>query len=100
MSTPQHITEKGEIPEELRLDISPHTQQDSKDISTEQHEQVAETKWKVSKTGDGDAALALFQSPNDLHEPIDPVEEAKLVRKIDFMILPCEKNIKAVLMAC
>jgi hypothetical protein len=45
-------------------------------------------KFLVSKTGDGDVAMALFHSPTEVHEPIDPREEAKVVRKIDFMILP------------
>ncbi|KAK0322584.1 hypothetical protein LTR54_001178 [Friedmanniomyces endolithicus] len=45
-------------------------------------------KWKVSKAGDGDAAMALFNSPDEIHEPIDPAEEARVVRKIDLMILP------------
>lgn len=46
-------------------------------------------RWKLSsKDGDGDVALKLFTTLDDIHEPIDPVEEAKLVRKIDFMILP------------
>jgi hypothetical protein len=45
--------------------------------------------WKLSsKSNDGDVALQLFNTLDDLHEPIDPAEEAKLVRKIDFMILP------------
>ena len=46
------------------------------------------TNFKVSKTGDGDVALALFSSPDDAKEAIDPLEEKKVVRKIDFMILP------------
>ncbi|KAJ2998935.1 hypothetical protein NUW58_g164 [Xylaria curta] len=37
---------------------------------------------------DVDVAMALFDSPEQIHAPIDPVEEQKLVRKIDFMILP------------
>ncbi|TRX92144.1 hypothetical protein FHL15_007011 [Xylaria flabelliformis] len=37
---------------------------------------------------DVDVAMALFDSPEQIHEPIDPAEERKLVRKIDFMILP------------
>ncbi|KAK0854711.1 hypothetical protein LTR03_002144 [Friedmanniomyces endolithicus] len=45
-------------------------------------------KWKVSKAGDGDVAMALFKSPDDIHDPIDPAEEARVVRKIDLMILP------------
>lgn len=46
------------------------------------------SKWKISKTGDGDVAMALFSDPNEIHEPIDPEDEKKLIRKIDFMILP------------
>jgi hypothetical protein len=45
-------------------------------------------KWKVSRTGDGDTALALFSDPADLHDAISPAEERRLQRKIDFMILP------------
>ncbi|KAN0096689.1 putative MFS allantoate transporter [Hyaloscypha variabilis] len=45
-------------------------------------------KWKVSATGGGDTAMALFNSPTDVREAIDPEEERKLVRKIDWMILP------------
>jgi hypothetical protein len=45
-------------------------------------------KWKVSATGGGDTAMALFNSPTDVRETIDPDEERKLVRKIDWMILP------------
>jgi len=53
------------------------------DVATEEH-----SKWKVSKSGDGDTAMALFHSPTEVHEPIDPEEERKLVWKIDLMILP------------
>ena len=45
-------------------------------------------KWKVSATGGGDTAMALFHSPTDIREVIDPEEERRLVRKIDWMILP------------
>lgn len=89
MSDPQISSEKVAASTDLPLDISSSSDPNLKDISTERHEHITETKWKVSRTGDGDAALALFQSPTELHEPIDPIEEAKLVRKIDFMILPC-----------
>lgn len=44
-------------------------------------------KWKLSR-GDGDAAMALFRDPAEIHEPRDPEEEKRLVRKIDYMILP------------
>ncbi|OKP15130.1 hypothetical protein PENSUB_2172 [Penicillium subrubescens] len=36
----------------------------------------------------GDAALALFNDPKELHSFVDPAEEKRLVRKIDLMILP------------
>lgn len=46
-------------------------------------------KWHLSsKAADGDTALALFSSPDELHEIISPADEARLQRKIDFMILP------------
>jgi len=57
------------------------------------HEEHASTEdhshFEVSKTGDGDAAMALFRSPTEVREPIDPQEERKLLWKIDLMILPC-----------
>jgi hypothetical protein len=31
---------------------------------------------------DADVAMALFDSPEQIHEPIDPAEERKLVRKV------------------
>lgn len=55
----------------------------NEDITSMEH-----SKWKVSKAGDGDIAMALFDNPEELHEAIDPEDERKLVRKIDFMILP------------
>jgi len=46
-------------------------------------------KWKVSPSGDGDVAMALFSSPADLaNDPISPEEDARVKRKVDFMILP------------
>lgn len=45
--------------------------------------------WKVMKAADGDTALALFENEEQLHEAIDPVEERKLIWKIDLVILPC-----------
>ncbi|CAJ2513865.1 Uu.00g019840.m01.CDS01 [Anthostomella pinea] len=47
-----------------------------------------QSRWKVSKAGDGDTAMALFSSPAEIREPIDPLEEKKVVRKVDMMILP------------
>lgn len=37
---------------------------------------------------DVDVAMALFDHPDQIHEPRDPGEERRLVRKIDFMVLP------------
>ncbi|KAK6608092.1 hypothetical protein H4I96_04327 [Botrytis cinerea] len=47
--------------------------------------------WKPSqrKQPEGDTALALFQDTEQLHQAIDPVEERKLIKKIDMIILPC-----------
>ncbi|KAK2827836.1 hypothetical protein FQN49_007294 [Arthroderma sp. PD_2] len=50
--------------------------------------EVPQSKWKVSKSGDGDTAMALFSNPDDLHEYVDPKEARKLLWKIDLMILP------------
>ncbi|KAF2719980.1 MFS general substrate transporter [Polychaeton citri CBS 116435] len=47
-----------------------------------------QSKWKLNKAGDGDVAMGLFSSPDEIHEPIDAAEEKRLVRKIDLMILP------------
>ncbi|KAI8307940.1 putative transporter [Colletotrichum sp. SAR11_240] len=44
-------------------------------------------KFKLSKSG-GDVALALFDNVGGIHGPIDPEEDRKLVRKVDWMILP------------
>ncbi|KAL6249099.1 hypothetical protein RBB50_004162 [Rhinocladiella similis] len=41
-----------------------------------------------SKKHDGDVALQLFANPDDLHDPIDRLEEKKLIRKVDLVILP------------
>ena len=46
-------------------------------------------KWKVSRSGDGDVAMTLFSSPSDLqNNPITPEEDARVKRKVDYMILP------------
>ncbi|KAF3407313.1 hypothetical protein DPV78_001090 [Talaromyces pinophilus] len=42
-------------------------------------------KWN---TRDGDAALALFENSDELHEHVSYEDEKKVLRKIDFMILP------------
>ncbi|TGO32876.1 hypothetical protein BHYA_0282g00070 [Botrytis hyacinthi] len=47
--------------------------------------------WKPSqrKQPEGDTALALFQDTEQLHQAINPVEERRLIKKIDMVILPC-----------
>lgn len=45
--------------------------------------------WKPSKISDGDTAQALFEHSEQHCEPIDPAAEARLLRKIDLVILPC-----------
>jgi hypothetical protein len=47
--------------------------------------------WKFSnksRSNDGDVALALFSDADNMNGPIDPVEEHKLIRKVDCLILP------------
>ncbi|ESZ94064.1 hypothetical protein SBOR_5540 [Sclerotinia borealis F-4128] len=41
------------------------------------------------KQPEGDTALALFRDSEQLHQAVDPVEERKLIKKIDMVILPC-----------
>lgn len=42
----------------------------------------------TGKIHNGDAALALFDNLEDMHESFEPGEEKRLVRRIDLMILP------------
>lgn len=46
------------------------------------------SKWQLPKSGGGDVAQALFNSPEEAREPIDSAEEKRVVRKIDRMVLP------------
>jgi len=75
-------------------EISPHdielgdSKQEIVHTETRNESFTPHHKWKVSATGGGDTAMALFNSPTDVREAIDPEEERKLVRKIDWMILP------------
>lgn len=70
--------------------VSPTQVKEDLKLSAVHHEHIEteHAKWEVSKTGDGDVAMGLFRSPTEVHDPIDPAEEAEVVRKIDFMILP------------
>jgi hypothetical protein len=49
---------------------------------------VNSVKTALGPSHDVDVAMALFDHPDQIHEPRDPIEERRLVRKIDFMILP------------
>lgn len=64
------------------------TQEIEQSIHTENLPPTPPPKWVVSRSGDGDTAMALFSSPADTHEPYTLEEEKRLVRKIDCMILP------------
>lgn len=57
-------------------------------VSHEEMESRRRADWKTSHSGDGDTAMALFDTPDQVDEPIDPKERRRLERKIDFMILP------------
>ena len=57
-------------------------------IHAETKQPTTKSKWKVSRSGDGDVAMSLFNSPDELHEPISPEEDARVKRKVDWMILP------------
>jgi hypothetical protein len=76
-------------------DISPQTPElEVGDKATTAHAETltnasTHPKWHLSnRNADGDTALALFSNPDDLYEIISPADEARLQRKIDFMILP------------
>ncbi|KAK4962226.1 hypothetical protein LTR66_012762, partial [Elasticomyces elasticus] len=85
------IFRSSSSPETISQDSAPEMKDDAK--SSVIHQETAssdaqQAKWKVSKAGDGDVAMALFDSPTEIREPIDPEDERRLVRKIDLMILP------------
>jgi hypothetical protein len=47
------------------------------------------TNSRIGDNKTGDAALALFNDPKEIHSFVDPAEEKRLIQKIDLMILPC-----------
>ena len=65
--------------------ISAHNEIESLNLPPTTHKFQFSSK---SKTQDGDVALKLFANADDLHIPVDPAEVKKLIRKIDFLILP------------
>ncbi|KAM5453601.1 hypothetical protein MaudCBS49596_002804 [Microsporum audouinii] len=58
------------------------------EIESAEPSATPQSKWKVSKCGDGDTAMALFMNAEELHEYINPKEARKLLWKIDLMIIP------------
>ena len=65
--------------------ISAHDEINSLNLPPTSHKFKFSSK---TKDHDGDVALKLFANADDLHAPIDPAEEKKLIRKIDLLILP------------
>ncbi|KIW23309.1 uncharacterized protein PV07_11518 [Cladophialophora immunda] len=65
--------------------ISAHNEIESLNLPPTSHKFRFSEK---SKHQDGDVALKLFTNADDLHVPIDEAEEKKLIRKVDFLILP------------
>jgi Major Facilitator Superfamily len=82
---PGHSPGGSDISNEISKDGFPNEKAEILQAETLPREH---TKWKVSRTGDGDVAMGLFSTPTELHEPATPEEMTKLERKIDFMILP------------
>lgn len=73
---------ESEVPQHSAL-ASKH----GEDVDTEvSHTEDAGGRLGTSK--DVDVAMSLFDHPDQIHEPRDPEEERRLVRKIDLMILP------------
>ena len=86
---PQHDSASGEK-SPFPPSAAAHIEETTAAISTGRSSSPTPDKWDVSKPGHGhgDVAMALFDSADQMHEPLDPDEERRVVRKIDFMILP------------
>ena len=70
---------------------SPLSHHDSEEKPTLVHGETLPSKsvdWKTSRAGDGDTAMALFDTPDEVGEVVEPKELRRLERKIDAMILP------------
>ncbi|KAK8199266.1 putative MFS allantoate transporter [Phyllosticta capitalensis] len=85
---PKHRSASAATPNDLE-ETAPSRQNDVK--ATAEHIEDAPSTYdngKMPAARDGDAAMAVLRDAEALHEPIDPAEEKRLVRKIDFRILP------------
>ncbi|KAL8943398.1 MAG: hypothetical protein Q9216_001107 [Gyalolechia sp. 2 TL-2023] len=67
---------------------SNHKSGEKSTIAHEEAQSYRRAGGKVSRAGDGDTAMALFDTPDQVNEVIDSKERRRLERKIDFMILP------------
>lgn len=75
----------------VRSPITPVSSNDSSNKPSAVHDEATHTKasrWKISRAGDGDTAMALFSLPEEFHQPTSPEEAKRLERRIDYMILP------------
>jgi hypothetical protein len=73
-----------------KADPDPWTSKDIEPVPAvaSHHEDAAPRKLGDALYRDVDVAMTLFDHPDQIHEARDPDEERRLVRKIDFMILP------------
>lgn len=62
------------------------TKMSSIHIEDTEAENLKHRKLKVA--GGADTALALLSEPDQINQAHDPAEETRLIRKIDWMILP------------
>ncbi|OJJ48428.1 hypothetical protein ASPZODRAFT_1594647 [Penicilliopsis zonata CBS 506.65] len=72
-------------------EVHPGTKAGGQEVPSVIHEESSQATisgLKMAKAVDGDTAMALFNDMDELHEAVDPEEEKRVLRKIDFMILP------------
>ncbi|KAM3419862.1 hypothetical protein BST61_g3191 [Cercospora zeina] len=87
-SSPVVNTDQIEHSDSTSLDRHDVSTKDDEIVHDENVSTIRTQRWKVTSNRGGDVAQALFDSPDQLREPIDPIEEKRVVRKIDFMIIP------------
>ncbi|KAF2196745.1 MFS allantoate transporter [Delitschia confertaspora ATCC 74209] len=73
--------------QQTRLQSSPDNKDKEQSANHLKVSSLPPSKWKVSRQ-DGDTAIAVFQTSREAYEPHDPAEEKRLIRKIDFIIIP------------
>ena len=85
-----NVFNKHKVPSKVSPRRSASSERGKDEITAVQQENAPppSNEFKVSRAGGGDTALELFGKPEDVNEPYDAVEENRLVRKIDWMILP------------